>query len=108
MMDFWIASFASVFQSIVASMFNRCWTNCEAILVPCFEPFFELRFCIDAGSFFVTSPFREQVNCFINFSVILAPCSDDFGIILRYFFGIDFAIDFCIDFVDFQEPKMDP
>ena len=63
--------------------------------------FSKFRFCIDFRSFFfygtsepqqvwfyhcnnivfAKSPFREHVNLFINFSIILAPLSDDFAII---------------------------
>ena len=48
------------------------------------------------------------MNLFIIFSVILAPCSDDFAVMCRYFFSIRFGINLSIDFDDLQGPKMDP
>ena len=57
---------------------------------------------------FAKSPFRKKVNSFINFSIILTPFSDEFAIIVRFFFGIDVGIDFASICVDLQGPKMEP
>ena len=107
--DFSIALFLDV-----SSIWGTLWFRFASM----FTSFFDLRICIDFGSVcfrklenqtskiwfyysnnivFEKTPFREQVICFINFSVMLAPSSDDYAIISRYFFAIDF--------VDFKVPK---